>query len=110
METALYVKDPKRAADFYRRVFGFETLMDVERLIALDVGGKSVLLLFKAGTTHFAFSIDSEEVEAWARRLEDEGISLESRVEWPGGAHSLYFRDPDQNLVELMTPGFWRNY
>jgi|SRR6185369_5683489 len=130
LETALYVKDPRVAADFYRRLFGFETLLDVGRLIALDVGGRSVLLLFQTGTTsepydtpggtipahvgngptHFAFAIDSDEVEAWAANLEKERIAIESRVEWPGGAKSLYFRDPDGNLGELITRGFWRNY
>jgi catechol 2,3-dioxygenase-like lactoylglutathione lyase family enzyme len=130
LETALYVKDPRVAAEFYRRVFGFETLLDVGRLIALDVGGQSVLLLFQTGTTnqpyetpggvipahdgdgptHFAFAIDSEEAKAWEKRLNEEKVELESRVEWPGGAHSLYFRDPDGNLAELITRGFWRNY
>jgi catechol 2,3-dioxygenase-like lactoylglutathione lyase family enzyme len=130
LETALYVKDPKSAADFYLRLFGFETLLDMERLIALDIAGRSVLLLFKAGTTnepfetpggmipphagdgptHFAFSIDGGDVDAWARKLEEEGVEIESRVEWAGGAQSLYFRDPDGNLVELITRGFWRNY
>src|SRR5215813_120942 len=94
LETALYVKDPRVAAEFYRRVFGFEPLLDVGRLIALDVGGKSVLLLFQIGTTnqpyespggiipahagdgptHFAFAIDSEEVEAWEKRLNEEKV------------------------------------
>jgi catechol 2,3-dioxygenase-like lactoylglutathione lyase family enzyme len=130
LETALYVRDPKLAAEFYRRVFGFETLLDVGRLIALDVGGQSVLLLFQTGTTnqpyespggiipphageaptHFAFAIDSAEVEAWAKKLADEHVRIESRVDWPGGAKSLYFRDPDGNLGELITRGFWRNY
>jgi catechol 2,3-dioxygenase-like lactoylglutathione lyase family enzyme len=130
LETALYVKEPKVTADFYRRLFGFETLLDMERLIALDVAGRSVLLLFRAGTTrepsetpggiirphagdgptHFSFSIDREEVDAWTRKLNEEKVAIESRVEWPGGAESLYFRDPDGNLAELITPGFWRNY
>lgn len=131
LETALYVSDVKRAAEFYRRLFGLPTLLESERLIALDVAGKSVLLLFPEGGTnepfpipggagvipphggsrggyHFAFSIGAEDVEAWQRRLESEGVAVESVVTWPGGAKSLYFRDPDRNLAELITPGFWR--
>jgi catechol 2,3-dioxygenase-like lactoylglutathione lyase family enzyme len=131
LETALYVSDIKRAAEFYRRLFGFPTLMESERLIALDVSGKSVLLLFPEGGTkdpfpvpggdgvipphggshggyHFAFSIDAADVEPWKRRLEAEGVEVQSVVTWPGGAKSLYFRDPDGNLAELITPGFWR--
>ena len=131
LETALYVADVKRAADFYRRLFAFPTLLESERLIALDVAGRNVLLLFSQGGTtepfdvpggggaipphggaspggsHFAFSIASEDVEPWRRRLEAEGVEVESVVSWPGGARSLYFRDPDGNLAELISPGFW---
>src|SRR5688572_26767848 len=133
LETALYVTDIKRSAEFYRRLFGFPTLMESERIIALDVAGKSVLLLFPEGGTkdpfpvpggggvipphggssggyHFAFSIASDEVEAWQGRLEAEGVAVESVVSWPGGAKSIYFRDTDGNLAELITPGFWATY
>src|SRR5947209_4266087 len=81
--------DPAAAAAFYRRLFGFGTLLESERLVALDVAGKNVLLLFKRGATgepfatpggvipahagaaptHFAFSIAAEDVEAWKARL-----------------------------------------
>jgi catechol 2,3-dioxygenase-like lactoylglutathione lyase family enzyme len=133
LETALYVADIKRTAEFYRRLFGFPTLLETERLIALDVAGRSVLLLFAAGGTtepfpvaggdgiipphggapggyHFAFSIAAEDVEPWRRHLEAEGVAVESAVTWPGGAKSLYFRDPDGNLAELIGPGFWAIY
>jgi catechol 2,3-dioxygenase-like lactoylglutathione lyase family enzyme len=133
LETALYVSDLKRTAKFYRRLFGFPTLLESERLVALDVAGRSVLLLFPEGGTtepypvpggggvipphggccggyHFAFSINSGDVEAWQVRLESEGVAVESVVTWPGGAKSIYFRDPDGNLAELITPGFWRIY
>ena len=133
LETALYVSDIKRSAGFYRRVFGFPTLLESERLVALDVSGRSALLLFAEGGTtepfpvpggvgvipphggarggyHFAFSIDSEDVEAWQVRLDSEGVAVESVVTWPGGAKSIYFRDPDGNLAELITPGFWSIY
>ena len=42
LETALYVSDVRRAAEFYRRLFGFPTLLESERLVALDVAGRSV--------------------------------------------------------------------
>jgi len=130
LETAIYVEDVQRAAAFYRRLFGFETLLESERLVALDVAGKDVLLLFKkgattkpfatsggvipphdgSGATHFAFSTSKNELPQWKQRLESEGVAIESTVTWDGGAESLYFRDPDGHLVELITPGFWRNY
>ena len=133
LETAHYVSDIKRTAEFYRRLFGFPTLLESERLIALDVSGRSVLLLFPEGGTtepfpvpggggvipphggppggcHFAFSIAAEDVESWQSHLESEGVAVESVVTWPGGAKSLYFRDPDGNLAELITPGFWSTY
>jgi catechol 2,3-dioxygenase-like lactoylglutathione lyase family enzyme len=130
LETAIYVEDLQRAAAFYRRLFGFETLLDSQRLIALDVAGRNVLLLFQqgatskpfatsggvipahdgSGSTHFAFSIAEDELSRWKQRLESEGVAIESTVTWDAGAQSLYFRDPDGHLVELITPGFWRIY
>jgi catechol 2,3-dioxygenase-like lactoylglutathione lyase family enzyme len=128
LETALYVKDVPNAAAFYRNLFGFSTLLETERLIALEVAGQNVLLLFQQGATnepfatpggiipghggagpnHFAFSIAAHDVVPWRQHLESNGVPIESEVTWPGGAHSLYFRDPDNNLVELITPGFWQ--
>ena len=130
LETALYVKDLKRAADFYRRLFGFRVLLESERLIALDVAGRNVLLLFHEGATsesfavpggvipphgttgadHFAFSIAADDIEAWRRHLASKGIAIESEVTWPQGARSIYFRDPDNHLAELITAGFWSIY
>jgi catechol 2,3-dioxygenase-like lactoylglutathione lyase family enzyme len=128
LETALYVRDLAIAADFYRRVFGFPTLLESDRLIALNVADRNVLLLFLQdatrepfetpggvipghagrGPTHFAFSIALDDVDAWRQRLALENVVVESEVTWPGGAQSLYFRDPDDHLAELITPGFWK--
>jgi catechol 2,3-dioxygenase-like lactoylglutathione lyase family enzyme len=130
LETALHVANPAASAAFYSRLFGFETLVDTDRLVALNVAGRDVLLLFKKGVTeepatlpggtipghgtsgrsHLAFSITAEEFQPWRERLAGEGVAAESIVNWPGGARSLYFRDPNQHLVELITPGFWAIY
>jgi catechol 2,3-dioxygenase-like lactoylglutathione lyase family enzyme len=130
LETALYVADPATSAAFYKQMFGFDTLLETGRLVALNVAGRDVLLLFEKGATeepailpggvipghgasgrsHLAFTITAEDIEPWRERLTGEGVAVESTVSWPGGARSLYFRDPDQHLVELITPGFWAIY
>jgi len=133
LETALYVEDVNRAVEFYQRVLGLSVLAksgEPERLAAMDVGGKHVLLLFKSGETwkdvnlpggripgfdgkgngHTAFPIDASEWETWEKQLAANGIAIESTVEWERGGRSLYFRDPDGNLLELATPGVWPTY
>jgi len=128
LETALYVEDLERSVEFYRRLFGFETLLETPgRLHAMNVAGRQVLLLFRIGASqgsnpvpggvvpahdgrgrlHVAFAISGEEVEGWRKRLSDVGVEVESTVVSPGGGMSLYFRDPDGHLIELATPGLW---
>jgi catechol 2,3-dioxygenase-like lactoylglutathione lyase family enzyme len=130
LETALYSDDLGRAATFYRELFGFPTLVESERLVALDVNGESVLLLFNRGQSkhglqtpsgwipahdatgpaHFAFGIEKEELDAWEQRLAEKGVAIESRVDWELGGKSVYFRDADGYSVELATRGTWRTY
>ncbi len=130
LETALYVDDVARSAEFYRALFGFETLLESERIAALSVAQRDVLLLFRKGATtepvpadggfipphdaageiHIAFSIPEDAVAGWEARLHEHGIPLESRHRWPRGGTSLYFRDLDRHLIELVTPGCWAIY
>ena len=51
LETALSAEDPAASSAFYRRLFGFDTLLETEKLIALNVAGHNVLLLFRKGAT-----------------------------------------------------------
>lgn len=130
LETCLYVEDMARARRFYEDVLGFRTMLADNRLTVYDAGPASALLLFKRGATtepvytrggtipphngsgalHIALAIPAESLEAWRRHLVDRGVGLESEVRWPAGGISLYFRDPDHQLVELATPGLWPNY
>lgn len=130
LETALYVEDLERSVRFYKAIFRLETLEADDRLCALSVGGRQVLLLFKKGGTtapigtpggtipshdgdghlHMAFSIAASEQKKWEGWLNENRVTLESRVVWPRGGQSLYFRDPDGHLIELATPGLWSIY
>jgi catechol 2,3-dioxygenase-like lactoylglutathione lyase family enzyme len=51
IETALYVRELRRSAEFYQRVVGARVILDTEKLVALGIAGRSVLLLFKEGAT-----------------------------------------------------------
>jgi catechol 2,3-dioxygenase-like lactoylglutathione lyase family enzyme len=130
IETALYVDDLARAIAFYRDILGLAALSQDARFAAFDVGGRSVLLLFKRGATletvhlpggtipphdghgplHIAFSVTADELQEWEARLAEQGVAIEARTAWPRGGHSIYFRDPDNHLLELVTPSVWAIY
>jgi catechol 2,3-dioxygenase-like lactoylglutathione lyase family enzyme len=133
LESFLWVQDAERSAEFYQSVFGFKVIgrsSQPGRLVALSVGGSQVLLLGRigastkpsvtaggvipptegSGNSHLAFPIAASEWEAWEKRLAEKGIAVESKVNWDRGGQSLYFRDPDGNLLELATPGVWTIY
>ena len=127
-ETALYVDDMDRAAQFYVRLFNAAVLRRDERLCALRINDEQVLLLFLRGSSlqsvtldggmipahdghgplHVCFGIGADDVRAWEERLRLLGIDIESRMHWPPGGISLYFRDPDGHAVELATPRVWK--
>jgi catechol 2,3-dioxygenase-like lactoylglutathione lyase family enzyme len=130
LETALYVADLDRAATFYRDVMVLPCVFEDFRMRAFDVGGNGVLLLFPqggslqpietpggsipphdgSGPVHVAFSISAEELGEWQQHLTEHGVNLEGRTQWPRGGTSVYFRDPDDHLLEIATPGLWRGY
>jgi len=130
LETALYVEDMDRATAFYRDVLGLRVLDASARLVAMDAGASTLLLLFRRGATvdgavtpggwipphngegpaHVAFAVTAADLPSWEARLADHGIAIESRVRWNRDGRSIYFRDPDGHSVELVTPGTWDTY
>jgi catechol 2,3-dioxygenase-like lactoylglutathione lyase family enzyme len=130
LETALYVEDLARAARFYQDVLGLGAVSAGEKLVALDAGEGTVLLLFLRGSTttgaafeggwipphdgsgaaHVALAIDLGDLDAWRAHLAAAEVAIESEVTWPRGGRSLYVRDPDRHSVELATPGVWPVY
>jgi catechol 2,3-dioxygenase-like lactoylglutathione lyase family enzyme len=130
LETALDCDDLPRTAAFYARLLDVAPMLDSERLVAIDAGEGTVLLLFQRGLSsqgvetagglvpphdaggpgHLAFAIDAAALPEWEARLGELGIEIESRVVWERGGVSLYFRDPDNRSVEVVTPGIWPCY
>jgi catechol 2,3-dioxygenase-like lactoylglutathione lyase family enzyme len=131
IETILYVDDLPRAVAFYRDILGLSPMTgDPVRFQSFDAGEQRVLLLFKRGGTlvptavpggvipphdgsgphHIGFAITAVDYERWRDWLAFQKVTVESECTWPRGGRSLYFRDPDGHLLELITPGIWPIY
>lgn len=130
LETGVCVSDLARSSAFYRMTLGLDLLVASERLHAFAVAPGETLILFDRalaqhdvrsaagfvpghgthGRAHFCFRIRTEDHEAWVRRLADAGVAIIGQMNWPAGGRSLYFNDPEGNVLELATPGLWANY
>jgi len=129
VETCINVADMARARQFYGSLLGLDAMVHDARFCAFRVGAQ-VLLLFTNGASdrpapvpggvvpphntigagHFAFAVSKDDLNTWRALLADREIHVESEVQWDRGGRSIYFRDPDDNLVELASPGVWANY
>jgi catechol 2,3-dioxygenase-like lactoylglutathione lyase family enzyme len=125
LETALYVHDLDAAATFYRDVVGLdEHLREPGRHVFLRCE-TSMLLLFDPSATrkssgafpvpphgtvgegHVCFRAEPGEMDRWQAHLTSKGIDIEADFEWPGGARSIYVRDPARNSVEFAEGKLW---
>ena len=125
LETCLYVNDLEAAEDFYSRVFGLQAFLRLEGRHVFFRCGQGVFLLFNPARTihpegpipvpphgahgpgHVAFAMEKGDIPAWREHLNQNGVEIEMEVTWPSGGHSLFFRDPAGNSVELTTPQTW---
>lgn len=130
LETGFSTSDLQRARTFYQEVMGFEPLHEDERGSIYGLPGDQLLIVVREesaeevhsvsgseippwggpGTVHIAFAVDRDQIESWTEHLEAAGVSIESRVEWERGGVSIYFRDPDGNVLEMASPGIWPTY
>src|SRR5688572_22217698 len=90
IETSLYVDDLQRAARFYQDLFDLRVLLSDDRMTALAVGDRQVLLLFlrgrsrqptrapqgglipphdAGGDVHLGLAIAADQLDAWESRL-----------------------------------------
>ena len=121
--------DAQRTVDFYRDLLGLSLVKktvnfdvtDTYHLYFGDPGGSpgTLLTFFEwpkatqgrfggGGVHHIALSIRDEEVQLmWKRRLMDAGVKVSGPYD-RGYFSSIYFTDPDGQVLEMATegPGF----
>jgi len=124
LETCIYADDLEAAKAFYENVLGLKPFVEVPGRHVFFRSGDAVFLVFNPKSTadasdqdipahgahgegHVAFKMDRSELEDWRTHLQHHGVEIESDYTWPNGGRSLYFRDPANNSVELVTPDTW---
>lgn len=118
----LAVSDVERSLAFYSQTLG----LPAERVEgwragtlpfpSVRVNEGTIIDLVKGGEggaerrvnlAHFCLVTDSDDLASVAQELEATGIAIEvgpaTRSGARGNALSIYFRDPDDNLIELRT-------
>jgi catechol-2,3-dioxygenase len=109
-ELTLQTTDPAGLARFYQEALGFPELAREDDRIWLACGERTRLGLWSPGPkefgdrggrhVHFAFSVAPGALEELAARLDALGVGARGPVEHEGGDRSLYFSDPEGNVVE----------
>jgi catechol-2,3-dioxygenase len=112
---SLNVSDRARSIAWYRDVLGLEQRGKPRRddwpVFMGELG--ACVALFQAqvetperkpestGLRHVAFMVGRDDLAIARTRLGERGV--EFRFEDHGNAHSIYFEDPDGNVIELTT-------
>lgn len=126
LETALYAGDLDAAEGFYGGLLGLERIVRAGGRHVFYRCGPGVLLIFNPdasavaaergppvpphgarGPGHVCFAAAGPALTAWCDRLAAAGVAIEADFRWPGGARSVYVRDPAGNSVEFAEPHLW---
>jgi catechol 2,3-dioxygenase len=112
----MYVRDPEKSAEFYRRILGLHTYhvapgravflsanKEKSHEVALMSVGADAPLQQKGqvGLNHMAWMVDTlDELKVLYQRLKDDNVPLD-HISDHGLSLGIYFRDPDGNGLEV---------
>jgi catechol-2,3-dioxygenase len=109
-ELTLEARDPAELAGFYTELFGWTELSREPDRIWLECGERSRLGLWSSGPkefgdeggrhVHFALSVRPGQMDQLVRELSQRDVPHEGPVKHEGGDRSVYFKDPEGNVVE----------
>jgi catechol 2,3-dioxygenase-like lactoylglutathione lyase family enzyme len=115
--TVIFVRDMEAMRRFYEDILGFPLLRELSPgWIEYRVGGNTLALARPSRTAadaptpngsaslQLAFKVSAAEVDQCADELVRQGVDLLSPpTDQPFGHRTLFFRDPDGNLLEMFA-------
>ncbi len=103
----LSVSDIEKSREFYQNLFGAPIVSKQANGINIAMGPSSFLGLYKTGSApaihHVCLGVEGT-VESAAAFLEKKSVKPQIRDR--DGVKELYFRDPDNIMIQLQEPGY----
>jgi catechol-2,3-dioxygenase len=133
VETILYTDSVPKLAEWYTATLLITPFTYSPSFAAFSLPSNTILLLYDRHTTtvnktlpggnipphgaenskgqHIAFGCETREaLMEWESHLTSKGVEIEGTMDWDRGGKSIYFRDPEGHLLEIMTRGVWKVY
>lgn len=133
VETVLYTASVPKLVEWYASTLLIKPFTYSPSFAAFSLPNDTILLLFDRSTTlankdsasgkipahgaentkgqHVAFACrGTEDLIEWETHLKTKGVEIEGRMDWERGGKSIYFRDAEGHLLEIMTRGVWQVY
>jgi catechol 2,3-dioxygenase-like lactoylglutathione lyase family enzyme len=113
--TIVPARDPEASAQFLAAILGLTVDPPVAHFTPVTLAN-SVTLDYdqydKFDSHHYAFLVSEDEFDAAFGRIQNRGITFyaDPACQQPGqiyrsnGRRGTYFRDPDDHLMEILTP------
>ncbi|MCF6321258.1 MAG: VOC family protein [Rhizobiaceae bacterium] len=115
--TVILVRDMEAMRSFYEEILGFALIRELSPNWIEYRVGNNILALSRPGLTQsdaptpkgsaalqLAFKVSAPQVDQCAGELEQHGIKLVSKpTDQDFGHRTLFFRDPDGNLLEIFA-------
>jgi catechol 2,3-dioxygenase-like lactoylglutathione lyase family enzyme len=113
--TVIFVRDMAAMRRFYEEVMGFALSRELStRWLEYQIGGNTLALAVPvltgndpptpkgSASLQLAFKVSASEVDQCADELAKQGVAIVSPpTDRPFGHRTLFFRDPDGNLLEV---------
>lgn len=134
VESILYTSDVARLSTWYKNIMGIEPFFQAPRGAGFGLPNNTILLLFdrnkttedmvsprgvipKHGITgtglgqHLAFACSGqEELAEWEEHFKANHVEILGKMDWELGGKSIYVRDWEGHVIEVMTRGVWPVY
>lgn len=133
VETILYTSSVPRLAGWYNDIFSISPFISTNAFAGFNLPNNTILLLFDRSTTtadknipggvipkhgcptglgqHIAFACNGhDELKQWDEHFKAKNVEILGRMSWERGGGSIYVKDWEGHVIEVMTKGVWPVY